>query len=93
MADCRSSLCHFMRLLDRIFLHTKEIMPAPNFTKGWVYNLEEISDSTEADRVIALAATLSSIACPLVVLRLMVRLKTTRIIGVGVGRYLDWESS
>lgn len=62
-------------------------MSPPNFTKGWVYNLEEIPNSTEAGRVIALALTFSVTACLFVVLRLGVRWKTTKIIGVDTCRY------
>jgi hypothetical protein len=59
-------------------------MSAPRFTDGWVYNLHEVPEYTEAGRVIALALTLSVAACSLVALRLGIRWKTIHTIGVCV---------
>ena len=59
-------------------------MSAPRFTVGWVYNLENVPESTQAGRVIALALTLSLAACFFVALRLGIRWKTIHTIGVRV---------
>lgn len=64
-------------------------MSSPRFTNGWVYNLEETPDSTEAGRVIALAVTLSVAACSFVALRLGIRWKMMQRIGVGAYRNRD----
>lgn len=59
-------------------------MSPPRFTLGWVYNLESTPDSTDAGRVIALALSFSAIACLFVVLRLGIRWKTVKSIGVRI---------
>jgi hypothetical protein len=63
-------------------------MSSPMFTKGWVYNLEEVPQSSEAGRVIALALSFSGIACSFVVLRLGVRWRSTQAIGVDIHHLL-----
>lgn len=68
-------------------------MSAPRFTRGWVYNLEDIPESTEAGRVITLALTLSIAACSFVALRLAMRWKTIHTIGVRVRSEQYWAAT
>lgn len=68
-------------------------MSAPQFTRGWVYNLEDIPESTEAGRIIALALTLSIAACSFVALRLAIRWKTIHTIGVSIRDDQYWTAT
>lgn len=49
---------------------------SPPYTIGWVHNLEEAPDSSDASSVIGLAAAFSTIAVLFTVFRLSVRWKT-----------------
>lgn len=55
---------------------------APQYTIGWVYNLHTAPEATNAGKVIAIATSFSAIALLCIIIRLVIRGRLLKAIGL-----------